>query len=784
MAATRTASGANRSRTTTVERVPEIRNGVAAAIFFGLSLIYFLPAFLPGNHLFGTDYLAGGYFFYEFVSERLAAGELPKWVPYIYGGLPLSANPGSTFYPVRLFADFLLPITWILPFIFAFQFGAGGFGMYLLAKELGCRSWVALISGLAFEFTGITVSAVYAGHDGRVIAATFAPIFFYFLHRGIRTGRVAPFAGAAATIGFSLLSFQIQSNYYLLLAGMGWAIFSLIHLGHHRNPAALTRRVAFGVAAVAFGFVVASVNFLPFLDYVPESPRGAEGGRGYDYAVSWSMPPGELISIAVPEAPGILENYQGANPFKLHTEYVGALVVVLAIVGIGYTRKNRYWWFFAGLALVTLTVAFGGHTPIYRLYYELLPGTARFRAPSISFFVVSFALVAMATLTLEKLASIHEGADRAVSSPSLLKWIGGVIVLAAVATAFAIASSDGFARDAAAVAGYGRFALFAGLVGLAFWLWWSGRVRTVAFLAIVSLVTLADLWIIDRRFFETVPSPAVTFAADDVVQFLRSQPQGDRVWVLPFPAGSAYQNGGNYLMHHEIHQAGGDHGNQLQRLNEFAGAGEEVYVDWSNFLEAPNFLRAGNIKYIVSMVELNTPMFREVYRGSALIYENLAALPRAYLVGTALSSADSSAALMTLALPEFDPAHAAIVFSDQQIQLPGTPLTGAAQVVESGPDRVVVRTTADRDALLVLADNYFAGWTATVNGQNAPIYRTNHTFRGVLVGAGDNEVVFEFRPSDLYTGFYIYLAGLALLAAYGIWLLWSRRRAVEPAAAA
>jgi hypothetical protein len=64
---------------------------------------------------------------------------------------------------------------------------------------------------------------VYAGHDGRITVATLAPLFFYFLHRGVRTGRIVPFAGAAATLAASLLSFQIQNSYVMLLGGGIWA---------------------------------------------------------------------------------------------------------------------------------------------------------------------------------------------------------------------------------------------------------------------------------------------------------------------------------------------------------------------------------------------------------------------------------------------------------------------------------------------------------------------------------------------------------------------------------
>ena len=48
------------------------------------------------------------------------------------------------------------------------------------------------------------------------------------------------------------------------------------------------------------------------------------------------------------------------------------------------------------------------------------------------------------------------------------------------------------------------------------------------------------------------------------------------------------------------------------------------------------------------------------------------------------------------------------------------------------PDEVVVRATAGRPMLLVLADNHAPGWSATVDGRAAPLLRANHTLRGVL----------------------------------------------------
>jgi hypothetical protein len=800
------------------ETEPTITTVMAAGIYFALALVFFLPAFLPGQHIYGTDYIGGGYFFYDFIGNRLADGVLPGWVPYVFGGLPLFANPGSTFQPVHFLMDLTLPTERVLGAVFVVQFWLAGLGMYLLARELGCRPWIATVAGIAFQFTGITISWVYAGHDGRIIVATLAPLFFYFLHRGVRTGRIVPFAGAAATLAAALLSFQIQNSYYMLLGGGIWGVFCLVHHRRGRSPAALGGIAALGLGSVAVGFLLAAVNFLPFLGYVPESPRGMEGGRGYEYSVSFSMPPSELLSLAVPEHHGVsvgdpstgqplFPSYRGSNPFKLHTEYAGALVILLLGAGAVYMRRDPYWLFFAGLALFMTTIALGGHTPLYRLYYEVLPGTQRFRAPSLSFFVAILGLVTMAALTLERLAQRRadaiarpavRGGARTPPDDALrhLTWvIAGVIAVGAIGVVLT-AGEPAAARGGGSVSlGWARFTLFAGLIGGALWLWARGRITNTAVLLALAVLTFADLWVIGRRFFHTVDPPAAIFAPDDVIRFLQGRPAPARVWTFPIPehyrGAGAY--GGNYPMLFGVEQVGGEHPNMLQRWVEYVGPGTQTYIDWHNliahaevvetpegqaisFRGAPGFLDAANVRYIVSMAPLWDPALREVHRGSALVYENMRALPRAYLVPEARSVPEGTSMVAAMRAEEWDPRRVAFVPAAAGVAIPADGDAGAAEVVVHEPDRVIVRVAAEREALLVLADNYYAGWRAEVNGTEVEVIPANHTFRGVVVPAGESTVEFTFRPPTLWTGFYVSLATLLLLIGTVAFLLLRERR--------
>jgi hypothetical protein len=199
-------------------------------------------------------------------------------------------------------------------------------------------------------------------------------------------------------------------------------------------------------------------------------------------------------------------------------------------------------------------------------------------------------------------------------------------------------------------------------------------------------------------------------------------------------------------------------------------------VDFHNVGRDPRFLAAGDVKYLVLAQPVNDPALREVFRGQGgLVYENTQVPGRAWLVGRAART-PAEGTLAAMQAPGWDPRATAVVESPRDLALGGPGVRGTAAVTRYQPDHVEVRTDANGAALLVLADNFYPGWKAAVDGRPAEIYRTNHTFRGVVVPAGRHRVSFSFEPAALYTGFYIYLATLALLGAYGIWLLVASRR--------
>jgi uncharacterized membrane protein YfhO len=58
-----------------------------------------------------------------------------------------------------------------------------------------------------------------------------------------------------------------------------------------------------------------------------------------------------------------------------------------------------------------------------------------------------------------------------------------------------------------------------------------------------------------------------------------------------------------------------------------------------------------------------------------------------------------------------------------------------------------VTVDSDSPSLLILNEWLAPAWKVLVNGKNQPVLRVNQWQAGVLLGAGQNHVEFEYRPT-------------------------------------
>ncbi len=606
--------------------------GLAVLVF-----ILFANTLIPGHLIDGSDQLLSGYMFKNFAVQSIKAGEgFPLWNPYIFGGLPyVDAMHGDLFY-ITMLLRLVFSISAVMALVFILHIIVAGAGMLFFLMEIRIKKPVAFIGAVAYMFTGVIVSYVLAGHDSKVIIISLLPWAMLLIHRGFRLNRILEFALLGLVFGLGLISPNIQMMYYTFLICGFYVLYRVYIARKDRKPTA--KPFLYSIGAVLAGVGISAVQMLPAISYLPFSPRSS-GGRGWEFASSWSMPRSELFDIINPRFSGILQHYWGANAFKQHSEYFGIIILALMIVGLILAWRKRETRFFAAFSLFGLLMALGGNTPFYRIPYYILPMIKSFRAPAIIFFTLTFSAVVIASLGLQQALEakkVEKKKKKRANKDVFNIVFAALIALVSLLALWATASPDSFAAFSQfltkgeilkaqgqqifpmlmskmranvgnAANGFWLATIFLSAVWLTVYMWRrSPKLKWLWSFMLAALVFL-DLWMLDRHFVNIVRdqngnpvSAEVLYAPDEVVNFLKQDRGLYRVCPLQFRGNDLYRRD-SYLMLHGIQSLGGYHGNQLGRYQEFIGASGTIMFQNAKNLRYPTFLNALDVAYLISL---------------------------------------------------------------------------------------------------------------------------------------------------------------------------------------
>jgi hypothetical protein len=153
----------------------------------------------------------------------------------------------------------------------------------------------------------------------------------------------------------------------------------------------------------------------------------------------------------------------------------------------------------------------------------------------------------------------------------------------------------------------------------------------------------------------------------------------------------------------------------------------------------------------------HTPVWEgEIFR----VWENPDTLPRAFVATNVLIKTNPQEILDTLYASDLR--STAIV--EQPISLPSAINNNNSVSIDSYRMNDITMTVhSSTNGLLVLTDNYAPGWHARVDGTEALVYRTDFTFRGILIPAGEHKVFMYYWPESLVVGLWAMGGGILLL---------------------
>ncbi len=571
------------------------------------------------------------------------------------------------------------------------------------------------------------------------------------------------------------------------------------------RPAAGGVRFALFMLGSLLGAAGASVQLVPAAEYVVEHSRRtqttdeAAGQSGRAWSASYSLNPEEVMSLVIPEFAGnsaggaawSTETYWGRNFFKDNHAYAGLVVLLLAAVSFvgGPRRQLRY--FLTGLGLLALAFGLGEHTPVWGLFYEFVPGVRLFRSADMVAFLFAFAAVTMAALGLDRVRGLVAAADEeGAARVRKVLWIGtgslGILALLVTSGVFTSlwtaviwpgiderrlqilqAHLPNIARGASIAVLLG--AATAGTV----WAWTKARIPGTAAIAALVALVVVDEARIDAPFVQTLDFYQWAQPDPNVRALLERERNSDE----PYRLFSMVQRGQDVTpAMHGIELAAGHHPNDLGRYRELIGM---VGSGFPDNLRHPNVRRILNVRYILwPDAELGvSPEGGAISRtqlAGGRPYQTLlpdVGLPRARLVGEAVVRSDTEAVPYILS-DAHDPAREAVLAEPPPIALDGGQPEGRVTWVSRTPDRLELTVDSDRPALLVVADNWFPAWRATIDGEPTEVLRAYHALRAVPVPAGTSSVVMWYQ-STLLTRYLV--VSVAILVALLAGLAWSVR---------
>jgi hypothetical protein len=769
-------------------RAPAHANLLAAFTYAVLTMSLGFPA-LAGKFLVGpnSDQYVAGYAFREFAASTLkSTGHFPLWDPYLFGGLPfVAAMHGDIFYPTFLLR-MIMPTDVAMTWGFIIHVWLAGFFTYLFLRASGFGFFGSLFGGVAYMMSGQVASLVSPGHDGKLFISGLYPLALTLILRGVRDGKRWSWGLLALVIGLAVLSPHPQVLQYLLLASAAYGIFLLISGKRRGEISSRDALIKFGLAlgSVLIGLAMGAVQFLPVREYVPWSPR-AGGLADYARATSYAWPPSEIFNSYLPQFTGMLDNYWGESGIHYHSDYIG--VVVLLVMGCAYAslrvnpRRSEIWFWTGTLAIATLW-ALGGHTPFYKIPYALIPGTKFFRAPNSVFFVGSMAIAFLTAMGVERVL------DKQIGRTYLYGWLifGALIaVLGAAGGLTSIALSIAGTRMTDNVVANsldvmtGSWRSFAFVILTVALILTAQRQKKLAPGLVgwaIALLCAVDLWTI-LRFYWIFSAPAAKlYAADPTIEYMKHESQPARVigLQLGYPVRDPNLNGDG-LMVHRIRNVLGYHGNELGRYDQLLHK-EQGFSQIGN----PNAWHLLNARFLLVDIadvsrlipeakKLLGPV-KDVVGVDVNLYRLPGDNPYAWVVPVILKAADD-AVLGTVLDPRFDVRSAglfdsaAAVTAAAKVTTAPAPLPIHASVshYEAGRASIQLDAPAPAGSALIVSENYFPGWNATVDGKSAMTARADYTLIGIPLTQGARKIELSFVDPAYEKGKIITLFALTLV---------------------
>jgi hypothetical protein len=715
-----------------------------------LMVVVFFRDILFQNAFFWEDFIYQYYAFRNFAAVSLAHGTLPLWNPYTFNGMPFQADiQTALFYLPNLLLTLAvssgkLYFLWVEVLIIA-HFIIAGYAMYLLVQEFGLERGYALFAGVAYMLSGFMIMQVI--HQTFVCQVAWTPLILLALHRALRRRSVFWMILAGIVLGHSILAGSPQFTVYVLLLLFGYFLFELVPVVRAKNVSAAVRMsmLAGGMIVVALG--ITALQLLPTQELAGLSQRAE---ITFQKSSEGSLRFQQLLTLIVPKYFGA-SGAQGSG-FWLEGNYweywetciyLGLLPLVLVVASFLLLRKNRVVAFFTGVLVFGILYSFGDNFFLHSFFFKMVPGFDKFRVPGRMSFFVTFAGAILSGFGLKHLFELRQ------RSPKTLRNLA--LGVAAAGVAVYLLGNGGFLQPAGnarmfeqvhpgVVHETGVALLFAVLIGGLLFLVLRGILSPTRFVLAAIVLHLVDMMLFGYDQNNGQTNPELYYQrTSELVSFLKDE-GAKEYFRINSRLGGAMLLDRNQGMVDRIFMCEGYTPLALQRNYPLGKPAYDLL----------------NAKYRIAV---------DNQKQTAGIQPAMTYLPRAFLVDSYTVLTNEEAERRYLEGSEFRFRNEIVLEEDPHVAVrhavPGdTTAPGSAVITSYDLNRITLNVSARQNAFLVLSEIYYPGWHASIDGNEAKVYRADWCLRAIPVLQGNHSVTVTFAPESFSRGLLITSATL------------------------
>ena len=813
---------------------------ILAVVFFAvLAFAYFYPADVENRVLNQGDVSAGLGMGEEASQYYHRTGERTRWTNSLFSGMPtyqISPSYNSTDLLSTVENAYHLWLPDNVWYLFVYLLG-----FYILLRAFDFRQQLAALGSILWAFSTYFLIIIAAGHLWKVMALAYLPPMIGGIVLAFRKKYLWGLAVTALFAALEVHANHVQMTYYYLFVILLMVLAFIVDAVMKKEYAHIGKALGVCIVGGLLGVMVNASNLYHTWQYSKETMRGkselvkantenqTNSGLERSYITDYSYGIGETWTLLVPNTKGgtsmraLGENEavkeegnahyfnvgngqqvpysyffdqmpqyweesmeEGSNG-TMGPVYVGAFVLMLAVLCLLICYRNPLTWGLLAATLLSIMLAWGKNfMGLTNLFIDYMPMYAKFRAVESILVIAEFTIPLMAMLALKELVFTEKPQTSNVKPQNFNLQIliafaltGGIALLFALAptlffdfytnaeaTSFgqmlppadlnAFLESLSKARQSVFTADCWRSFFIILLGTLVLLLYRAKKLKLWMMAGLLLLICLVDLWQVNRRYLN--PNDTKQFVKKMEQKHIRPITEADqrikddptlyyRVLNL---AGNVFNENETSYYHKSI---GGYHAAKLRRYQELIeryissqmnAARESIQTYYGDLTQVNgdsiwNVLNMLNTKYFLlaqQNIEVQNPY----------AYGNAWYVDKVTYVDNANQELD--------ALGKMDLKHEAV--ADKQFQqvlgeAVAQDSTSTVELTAYEPNQLTYNVQSQKGGVLVFSEIYYPGWTATVDGEEVELGRVNYVLRAMPISAGRHEVVLSFFPKSVDT---------------------------------